>query len=316
MELYIGIDVGKYTLDVCINQNQYTAFKNTDEGLNELLKYLRKSEGRTNKIIVVVFEPTGGYEQGLKRALAEALISYYVGHPNKIRDFAKSKGYLAKTDKLDAKILCDYAKQSDLRKDKAELSKEQVRLKHLLSRREQLQSEKIREHNRLDKLLDDYVQDSIEVHIAWLKEQIDQIMQEIHQHIDQYPSLKSAIELYQSVKGVGLISAAYLIAHVPELGKEEHKQISALVGVAPMNRDSGRKRGKRMIKGGRLVIRKVIYMATLSAIRSNDDIKKFYQQLRQRGKPAKVAITAAMRKLMIVLNSVAKRGTPWQINIA
>jgi transposase len=310
MKRYVGIDVGKYTLDMYVDE-QHVSFKNTKQGIEKLINYLRPKEN-----CFVLVEATGGYEQAVREALQAALICVYVAHPNHVRNFAKSKGYLAKTDKLDAKMLCEYGAQNQLMTASKPLSAQQQQIKNLLTRREQLVEEKISEENRLDKSLDNFTKASIVRHVSWLKEEIQRIEKEMKQMLAKDEVLKARVELYQSVDGVGWLTSLTLFALLPELAETEPKKISALVGVAPMNQDSGRKRGHRKVKGGRGSVRRILYMAALSAIRCNQEIKQFYQRLRKDGKAGKLALTAAMRKLLVMLNAVARRGTPWKKKLA
>ena len=307
MELYAGVDVGKNDLDLYFS-GESMRFSNNNQGIKKLIAYL---QGKKD-FKLAVFEATGGYEEWLQKALIDAGLSYHKAHPNKVRKFAESVGRYAKTDKLDAKVLSEYGRIYEVSANQSLQTEDGAQLKSLLTRRDQLIAEKIQEGNRLDKMLSKVATHSIKSHIKWLEKEIERIEKETKDHIDSHPELKEQIKLYRSVPGVGFITAATLLANLPELGKEEHKQISALVGVVPMNRDSGKKRGKRSITGGRAAVRKVLYMAALAATRSNKTMKEFYQRLKQKGKESKVALTAAMRKLIIMLNSVAKRGTPWQ----
>ena len=308
MKQYIGIDIGKFELDL-FDGNNYFKFPNTVEGIKEIISQL-SNENKNN--LFVIFEATGGYEQKLSELLTEATIAFKRVHPNKVRHYAKSLGSLAKTDKLDSKLLRQFGESQMLERADELLDEETAELKALLTRREQLIHDKVREINRIDKIANKIIKESLEQHIEWLKTEITRLEKQIANISKQNPDLKEKIKLYASIKGVGPLTAAYLVTHLPELGKIEHAQLSSLVGVAPMNSDSGKKKGKRSIQAGRASIRKILYMAALSAIRSNKDIKEFYNRLRNKGKLFKVAIAAAMRKLIIMANSVAKRGTPWQ----
>jgi len=308
MKQYIGIDIGKFELDL-FDGNNYFKFKNTKEGINEVINLLNKEN--TNNLFII-FEATGGYEQKLSESLAKSTIAFKRVHPNKVRHYAKSLGYLAKTDKLDAKLLKMFGESQMLTESDKLLDEKTAELKALLVRREQLLDDKIREINRIDKIANQVIRESLEQHIKWLETEIKQIEKQTKDFFKQTPALHETVKLYQSIKGIGFLTAAYLVTHLPELGKIEHAQLSSLVGVAPMNSDSGKKKGKRSIQAGRASIRKVLYMAALTAVRFNKDIKEFYNRLRSKGKLFKVSIAAAMRKLIILANSVAKRGTPWQ----
>ena len=308
MKQYIGIDIGKFELDLFDGKN-YFKFKNTENGINEIIKYLSK-EDKNN--LFIIFEATGGYEQKLGECLSKADIIFKRVHPNKVRHYAKSQGYHAKTDKLDAKILKLFGESQKLEYGDKLLDEKTAELKALLVRREQLLDDKSRETNRIDKIANPVIRGSLEQHIKWLEIEIKRIEKQTKDFFKETPVLQETVKLYQSIKGIGFLTAAYLATHLPELGKIEHAQLSSLVGVAPMNADSGKKKGKRSIQAGRASVRKVLYMAALTAVRFNKDIKEFYDRLRGRGKLFKVSIAAAMRKLIIMANSVAKRRTPWQ----
>lgn len=308
MKQYIGIDVGKFELDLFEGKN-YFKFKNTEEGINEMIHSVGK-ENISN--LFVIFEATGGYEQKLSEFLSKSNISFKRVHPNKVRHYAKSIGYLAKTDKIDAKLLQMFGKNQMLEETDKLLDEKTAELKALLVRREQLLADKIRETNRIDKIANQIIKESLKQHLKWLEIEIKRIEKQTKDFFRQTPALQETINLYKSIKGIGFLTAAYLATHLPELGKIEHAQLSSLVGVAPMNSDSGKRKGKRNIQAGRASIRKVLYMATLSAVKFNKDIRVFYTRLRNKGKLFKVSITAAMRKLIIMVNSVAKRRVPWQ----
>lgn len=308
MKQYIGIDVGKFELDL-FDGTAYFKFQNTGEGINEIINLLNK---HNKKNIFIIFEATGGYEQLLGEFLAKSDIAFKRVHPNKVRHYAKSRGLLAKTDKLDAKLLKMFGESQMLEHTDTLLDEETAELKALLVRREQLIDDKTRETNRMDKIANPIIGESLREHIEWLETEIKRIEKQTKDFFKQTPALQEAVTLYQSIKGIGFLTAAYFVTHLPELGKIEHSQIASLVGVAPMNSDSGKKKGKRSIQAGRASIRRVLYMATLSAIKYNKDIKAFYARLNSKGKLFKVSMIAAMRKLIIMANSVAKRGTPWQ----
>jgi len=307
MEVYAGIDVGKNQLDVYLG-GQYSRFDNTTGGIKKLIQSLKKQPDLQKSI----FEATGGYEIPLQEALSKANLCYHKAHPNKVRSYAESRGTLAKTDCLDAKLLADYGKSNPTLETREMLTQEEAGLKAMISRREQLIEQKIREENRLDKSIDNFLRKSIKSHVKWLEKAIKEVEQAIKEYVNRHEAIKETIELYDSIPGVGLLTAASVLVYLPELGANDYKSLSALVGVAPMNKDSGMKRGKRKIQGGRATIRRVLYMASLTAIRTNLPIKAFYQRLRQKGKSYKVAIVAVMRKLVAQVNSIAKRGTPWQ----
>ena len=235
----------------------------------------------------------------------------HVAHANKVRSFAKSKGILAKTDKLDSSVLSDHGLLMNVGPDKQLLTENTEKIRLLLGRREQLMNDRQRESNRLDKLDNDVIKASVESHIKCLSDEIKTIDQQMDE-CAQTADVKPKHDLLISIPSVGPLVANYLIANLPELGLLNHKRIAALVGVAPYNRDSGSFSGKRFIQGGRRALRRILYMSAISSVRFNPDMKIFYKRLRAAGKPAKVALIAVIRKLLSVINSVVKRQTPWQ----
>jgi transposase len=263
----------------------------------------------------VICEATGGYEQCLVQVLKRKNIAVSVVHPNKVRAFAKSKGILSKTDKMDAKILFEYATMFKPEPDLYFHTESEEMLAGLLKRREQLQEDKFREQYRLDKILSKTVKKSLENHIKWIEKELENIEQEISDLQKNDEIIRKKIDLLTSVPSIGNLSASYLVCFLPELGKLNHKEIASLVGVAPFNRDSGGFKGKRFIRGGRTNLRKMLYMAALTSTRWCESMKIFYQRLKNKGKPTKVALTAVMRKLLIMLNSIVKRQTPWVENL-
>jgi transposase len=311
MEAYIGIDVGKSNLDVHVNgQDINTA--NSDTAIKKLIKRFKKEESNGLTIKLIICEATGGYEELLVNLLAESGYPIHVAHPNKVRYFAKSQGQLAKTDRIDARILSEYGRLSQLQSNHKPVSAEQVELRSLLQRRRQLLDEKVRESNRLDKPITNACRHSIKSHIKWIEKEVKQIEKATKEQVEENQSLKEAIALLESIPGVGFLTAATVLTGLPELGELGDKELSALVGVAPMNADSGKYQGKRSIKGGRRVIREILYMATIASLRCNKVIKDYYHRLRAKGKPGKVAIVAGMHKLLRIINSVFKRQSPWE----
>lgn len=307
MKYYIGVDIGKLELDVFDGASHFK-YSNTEKGIKQFIKEIKKS--KLNKL--VAFEATGGYEKNFSELLSASSINFRRVHPNKVRHYGKALGYLAKTDKIDAKLIRMFAENQNLEGTDKLLDEKTAELKDLLGRREQLLNDKIRENNRLDKYPSRSIASSIKKHIKWIDEELKNLEKEIKAITNANENLKEKINLYKSISGIGQLSAAYLATHLPELGEIENKSLAALTGVAPMNKDSGKKSGKRTTQAGRAAIRRVLYMASLSAIRFNKDIKIFYDRLIKKNKLFKVAITAVMRKLIIIVNSVAKRGTPWQ----
>ena len=298
MNIVAGIDVGKKLLDVSVSQGPVRSFNNTAEGIGALLAWVLSS-GATE----AVCESTGGYEREVTLRLRDQGLLVHVAHPNKVRSFARAAGYEAKTDKIDARVLSRYGEVFELAR-KLPVDEAGQGLKELLKRRKELVDQRVQERNRLDKGLSGGVRESTERHIGWLDEEIARMDEEYRKALSQSGRLSDMAALYQSVPGVGVLTAASLVAYLPELGKCEGKALTSLVGLAPWSRDSGRQHGYRSIRGGRGAVRRVLYLAALSAIRCN-------QGLRHRGKAGKVALVAVMRKLLLLLNAIAHRGTPW-----
>jgi transposase len=305
-ECFVGIDVSKDTLDVCAYPTQDTfRVPNSPDGLGELIKRLKPIEPR-----LIVFEATGGYETLAVSALAAAGLPVVVVNPRQIRDFAKSIGRLAKTDVIDAGVIARFASavRPELRPLKDSPSQE---LTGLVTRRRQIVDMIVAETNRLNAATRRNRRD-IQAHIRWLQKRQDQIDDEIKRNIKNSPLWRTTDQILQSASGVGPATSAMLISCVPELGQLNRKKIACLIGVAPLNRDSGRFKGRRMIWGGRAQVRAMLYMSTLSAIRFNLIIRQFYQRLREAGKCFKVAMVACMRKLLIILNAMVRNQTKWR----
>jgi transposase len=304
--VFVGIDVAKDHLDIAIRPNEKVwTVQNDEKGIEELVSQLKDDQPE-----LVVMEATGGLEMNVASALSIVGIPVAVINPRQVRDFAKSTGKLAKTDTLDAKVLAHFAEA--IHPEARFLSDEQARqLKALVGRRRQLiemiVSEKNRSHscykNVLDKVLD---------HIAWLEESLEELDKELAQVIHDSAVWREKDLLLESVPGIGKITSGVILASLPELGTLDRKKIAALVGVAPFNRDSGTMRGKRSIWGGRAHVRCILYMATLSATRYNPVIKRFYNRLIEAGKTPKVALTACMRKLLVIINSMIRYSTTWR----
>ena len=305
MKIVAGIDVGKTRLEASVAAGSTHRFDNTPQGINSLRDWLASRDAN-----LVVCEPTGGYERRLVDALLAADIPVHLAHPNNVRGFARACGHEAKTDRLDAQTLSRYG---EVFEPPGLLAQDQQReeLRDLLRRRQQLVRQRVQELNRLDKGLTDKVRASTKRHIAWLDAEIDSLDAEYRETLRNSAELSQQAALYRSVPGVGQQTAAILAACMPELGRCDGKALTALAGLAPWSQDSGSKRGYRAIRGGRGAVRRALYMAALSAIRHNRDLRRFYQQLRQRGKPGKVALVAVMRKLLLQLNAIAQRRSPW-----
>ena len=305
MKAVVGIDVGKRKLDVSVSQGPARSFANTAEGIAALLNWIASQDASE-----AVCEPTGRYEREVVRRLEESGLPVHVAHPNKVRNFARAAGHEAKTDVLDARVLSHYGEVFNLARRQPDDGAGQE-LKDLLKRRKDLVDQRVQERNRLEKGLSGGARRSTERHVAWLDEEIGRMDEEYREALNRNAQLSETAALYRSVPGVGELTAASLVAYLPELGKCDGKALTALVGLAPWSRDSGAQRGYRSIRGGRGAVRRVLYLAALSAVRHNEELGRFYRGLRKRGKTGKVALVAVMRKLLLVLNAVAHRGTPW-----
>lgn len=317
MEQVIGIDVGKATLDIYADSLGLSErFANTPEGVLALSSRLKEWQRQGHKIGRILCEATGGYERLLAEDFERLGLKVEVVHATHVRDFARACGQWAKTDKIDAAMIARYGRTLKPRATRPAVSPEETVLRRLLSRRQSLISMRIAETNRLDKRLPESERQSIERHIVWLKDEGKQIERAIRALLAQAEPLAESVALLASVPGIGELTAMTLMVELPELGKLELPQLTALVGLAPYNRDSGRFTGKRHIQGGRLTPRNALYMAALASTRHNKTIRDFYMRLRQAGKPAKVALVACARKLLGFLNAVAKRQTPWLENPA
>jgi len=301
-----GIDVSKATLDVSVsNQKVIKSFPNEERGVKQVVSYLRK-----HKPELTVMEATGGMEKLLAACLVEAAIPVVVVNPRQVRDFAKAKGKLAKTDSIDACILAEFARE--IHPEVRPLSDKQTEeIKAMLVRRQQLRDMITMENNRLWSA-DMRVIPSIQDHLNWLKQELKNMDKDLEEKIQKSQIWREKDNLLRSVPGVGPVLSITLLGALPELGSMNGKQIAALAGVAPFNRDSGKYRGKRMIKGGRGRVRAALYMATLVATRFNPVIKAYYNHLLEMGKLKKVALVACMRKLLVILNAMIRDHRYWQ----
>jgi transposase len=306
-EVFVGIDVSKATLDVALRPSgDGWSVANDEEGIATLVGKLRD-----RGVAIVVVEATGGLEAALVAELA-AVVPVVVVNPRQARDFAKATGQLAKTDRIDAAVLARFGEA--VRPEPRPLKDEQTRhLAALVSRRRQLRDMIVAEGNRLG-VAPAKLHKGIQKHIDWLRRELRLLERDLDDTIKSSPVWREKEDLMRGVKGIGSVSAATMLAEVPELGTLNRKQIAALVGVAPLNRDSGTMRGKRSIWGGRATARAVLYMASLSALKSNPIFRAFYRRLVSAGKPKKVAIVAVMRKLLIVLNAILRDRRPWNLD--
>lgn len=305
MKVVAGIDVGKAQLDVSVAEGPVRGFANSTTGITALLRWLQRAG-----VTEVVCEPTGGYERQLVRRL-QPVLPVVVAHPNKVRAFARACGEEAKTDRLDAQVLSRFGTVFALEGTPAP-SPDREHLRDVLGRRQQLVVQRVQEANRLDKGISPCARQSTTRHIRWLDREIKRLDQEYTAVLQRSEDLQQRALLYRSMRGVGELTAATLTAFLPELGHLPGKRLTALVGLAPWSRDSGQQRGYRAIRGGRGVVRRALYLAALSAVRHDNSLRRFYQRLRQRGKPGKVALVAVMRKMLLQLNAIARRASPWQ----
>jgi transposase len=308
-EVFVGLDVSKDCLDLDVYpENAPCRFDNQERDIRRLVKYLQQLQPQ-----LVVLEATGGYERAVVLALAEAQLPFAVVNPRQARAFALSKGLLAKTDQIDAGALAHFAEA--IKPPPQQMPEAQVlELRALRARRAQLQEMMTQERNRRH-LTPLPVRKQIDKHLAWLEKQVQELDDSSDELLRSSPLWLEQAALLQSVPGVGKGLTTTLLACLPELGHLNRKQIAALAGVAPFNRDSGRHKGQRCIWGGRAPIRSMLYMATLCATRHNPVIEAFYQRLLRAGKLRKVALVACMRKLLTILNCMMKNGTHWQTHI-
>lgn len=307
MERFAGIDVAKDSLEVFIRPDTIRKnFPNDEKGRTGLTRFLGKMEPS-----LVVLEASGGYEIPVVEVLALRNLSVVVINPRQVRDFAKATGKLAKTDAIDAEVIARFGEviRPEIRPLK---DADAQRLQAFVTRRRQLVQMLTEEKNRLHSA-PSWTRTDIEAHIAWLTTCIDTIGKDISALIKKTPLWREKEDLLRTFKGIGPVNALTLLARLPELGQLNRKKIAALAGLAPINRDSGKYRGKRTIFAGRADVRAALYMATLSAVSHNPAIRTFYQRLIHAGKLPKVALTACMHKVLIILNAMVRTNTPWYV---
>ena len=304
--IYVGIDVAKAQVDVAVRPTGQRWVVSFDEtGVGELVFQMEDLSPA-----LVLLEASGGLELPLVAALAAAALPVVVVNPRQVRDFARATGTLAKTDALDAAVLAHFAEA--VRPPVRPLRDAETQaLNALAARRHQVMIMLVSEKNRLSSATI-AVRPRIEAHIAWLERELDDLDEGLRQTLRQSPVWREKEDLLRTVPGVGEQLSLTLLAYLPELGTLDRRKIAALVGVAPFNRDSGTLRGKRTVWGGRARIRAVLYMGALVASRHNPVIRDFYQRLLAAGKPKKLALIACMRKLLVILNSMLKHGSPWR----
>jgi len=312
-EIFVGIDVCKAWLDVAQVPAPVTRGRsalavrvdNQEPARAALVRQL--SELRPT---LVVMEATGGFETALASELCAAGLAVAVVNPKRVRDFARAAGILAKTDRLDAQVLAVFAQR--MRPQVHALPDEgQQEIMELVDRRAQLVAMRAQEKTRLA-TVKPIARKSVREHIVWLDARIKQIERDLDGRLKDSPVYQPKYDLLDSVPGVGRVTITTLLGRLPELGTLQRKRVAALVGVAPFADDSGKRRGQRYIQGGRADVRCVLYMATLSAVRCNPALKAMFERLRNAGKPFKLAMTACMRKLLIILNAILRSGLPWR----
>lgn len=304
-EIYIGIDVGKTWLDLAVwDRDEVRRVSNDETGIAKIMNQVAELDPE-----LIVVEATGGYERGVVQAMLLGDLPVAVANPTRVRALARATGKLAKTDAIDAGLIAEFACKVQ---PPALAPKEvhEIRLRALVKRRVQLLDMRTAEQNRLG-TAQNSLQADIREHIDWISARIEVLEAEIQALIDSLPEWKARTERLESIPGVGLTTAVTVLAEMPELGQLNRQKIAALAGLAPFNRDSGRKRGSRRIFGGRKGVRRVLYMACLSASKCNPVIRPMYDRLRKKGKLFKVAITACMRKMLTIMNAMIRDHAFW-----
>ncbi len=304
-EPYVGIDVAKAQLDVAVEGGEHWQLANDAAAFDELVARLRAVQPA-----LVVMEATGGYEQPVAAALWAAGVLVAVVNARQVRDFARATGRLAKTDKLDAAVLARFGRAVQPRV-RPPASPEAAQLQALVVRRRQLVEMTMAERQRLQ-VAATVTRPGIKAHLAWLKRELENLDQDLDRQIRQSPVWREQDALLQSIPGVGPVVSATLLAELPQLGRMERKQLAALAGVAPLNRDSGTMRGTRSIWGGRSRVRRALYMGALVGTKYNPVVRAFYERLLAAGKPKKVALTACMHKLLMIAHGIIRTRTAWQ----
>lgn len=302
----VGVDVAKSTLDLAVSNSKETRqFQNDHEGITSAVQYITAL-----KPTIIILEATGHFEMPLAAALQTSRLPVVIVNPRQVRDFARATGVLAKTDSIDARILALFGLQ--IKPEVRLLPDQKVRdMGSLLSRRRQLIEMLTSEHNRILQA-NGTIRPGIEMHIRWLEKAISSINDDLDNGIRNSPSWREKDDLLKSVPGIGKVVSTTLLIELPELGQLNRRKIAALVGVAPLNRDSGTMRGKRTVWGGRAKLRAVLYMAALVGVQHNPVIASFYERLLKAGKAKKVALVACMRKLLTILNAMIRSNTVWQ----
>lgn len=307
-ERNVGIDIGKSMLDMCIYEvDIYTQYPNTPEGIRQLLKQLSRY-----KVTRIVVEATGGYERALVETCADKELPLIIVQPMQVRQFAKAQGIIAKTDKLDSRLIAQFG--AVMKPEPKPLNSKKIRyIRDLLSRKRQLNDMRTQELNRQHKV-PAILAATHKRMIKVLDKEIEWVNKLLAKAVNEVTEWQRTYEIISSAPGIGDGVAFTLLGELPELGNLSARKIAALCGLAPFNRDSGSMKGRRRIQGGRAPIRTVLYMAMLSAIQYNPVIKRFYQKLVAQGKHKKVALTACMRKMMTMLNAMVRDNCEWQAN--
>lgn len=305
-ERFVGIDVSKDALDICVQPVTKALHVAYDEaGVDQVVAHLQEVEPT-----LIVIEATGGLEVRVATTLASKGLPVAVINPRQARDFAKATGQLAKTDEVDAAVLAAFAKA--IRPQARPLKDADTRaLDDMVNRRRQLIGMRVQETLRLNTAVSKPLQKSLKKHIAWLDRQIDDVDRDLNMRLRESDVWRAKDDLLQSIPGVGSVTTRTMLAKCPELGTLNRREIAALTGVAPLANDSGKYQGKRFIWGGRAEVRSVLYMAALAAIRCNPVIRAFADRLKAVGKPPKVVIVACMRKLLTIMNAMLKNKAPW-----
>ena len=305
MKTTIGIDISKKTLEIS-NLDKFSSCENNKKDIEKFIKKVNKIDN-----LLVVFEPTGGYESLLSKSLSKSKIPFAMVSPRQVRSFANSMN-VVKTDKIDAKMIADFAAIKKLEPMKP-LSEKDIEAKELLTRRRQLIDMRTAESNRLENVSNSIMKE-IKEHISYLNKKIEKIDKELESYVEVSDDNKRKAFILQSVKGVGVVLTRTILTLLPEIGTLSSKEIARLVGLAPINCDSGKMSKKRKTIGGRMEVKSVLYMCTMSAIRHNPVFKEFYNRLLKSGKLRMVALVATMRKLMVTLNAMIKNDTEWGLN--
>ena len=314
MTSYIGIDVGKKSIHMYLPiTDKSLELNNNHAGFIKMIYHLN-NHYQSLSAIVVVFEPTGGYERNLREFLKSVKINFTTVHPNKVRAYAKAKGWLAKTDYIDSKLLSDYANLFALPIKQNYNSENQEQLHALIQRREQLILFKNQETNRLENCYSEFTRKSIKQHVIHIDKQLVQVQSSIEEFCTNDIEIRDKVSKLRSIPGIGSTVAITAICEVPELGNIEFASLTALVGLAPFTRESGNYKGKRSIFAGKGKLRKVLYMGAVASLRCNQKLKNFYDHLIANHKPPKVALVAVMRKLLGFMNAILKNNSFWNNN--